>query len=779
MKEFERRMKKSTRKNAISVDFPTLPERDPGHIVPTLNPIFDDKKITKISSGNLHCAALTRDGKVYTWGCNDHGSLGRETTDNEAIPLIAQGLDGEKIVKLFCGGNITLAISTKGYLYMAGTFKGQSGVLGFEAKEKSPTQQTTFVRYKPADEFVVVDVCAGTDHAVLLTIEGYVYCWGSGEAFQLGRKVSERHATSGLYLNRLNLFGIEKIFAGSFHSFAIRKDGTIFSWGLNNFGQCGFNPKDNFIVQPKAIEFFNDKKVKSIAAGFHHTFVLLEDGRIYSFGRADYGQLGLGKLKDSHITEPTLVQIPFKNDHHTILLGKDGSLYTCGFGDSGALGNKKPGDDDEDDWDEFIPYKVTGKELENRQILEIAGDEGFTVTNSDADSSMWPDTTPNINPEGVRVYYRPVDSNEPKGRHYLAKLGETLAYALQHLLWLASDKESSCNCKYCIKNRQRKGIETSAITIKKVPSKKRFIDSSQESSSTEFRSTKRLRESVGNDYHQKTRNFKKKYNTFRIGEIVWVEIQYILNSKNEMIQNEMILEQITHWPAFVRDHNQLTNLTDDDEEEEEEIPSLDSIIQYDLQILFYKDNMRLKQKAILPWLALDSVNFVTEINKIDKNDRTEFMSNFLKAIDYANDATSKTLEPFYSEELISSHHRIIKGILIGSELLKENDYIRVKHNKQQQNIIDVNKSPIFKINYILHNEEIQRIELTGDIFVRVHQDQKDQNVLVKINLSGQEHKIGLGDIAGRFYEKYLDISRCFRIDEYSNNRFQSEFFKEF
>ncbi|RHZ55266.1 hypothetical protein Glove_417g57 [Diversispora epigaea] len=451
MKEFERRMKKSTRKNAISVDFPTLPERDPGHIVvmgnndfgqlgtfnleeeekidddeddddkeikiPTLNPIFDDKKIAKISSGNLHCAALTRDGKVYTWGCNDHGSLGRETTDNEAVPLIAQGLDGEKIVKLFCGGNITLAISTKGYLYMAGTFKGQSGVLGFEAKEKSPTQQTTFVRYKPSDEFVVVDVCAGTDHAVLLTIEGYVYCWGSGEAFQLGRKVSERHATSGLYLNRLNLFGIEKIFAGSFHSFAIRQDGTVFSWGLNNFGQCGFNPKDNFIVQPKAIEFFNDKKVKSIAAGFHHTFVLLEDGRVYSFGRADYGQLGLGKLKDSHVTEPTLVQIPPNNknnikdedsqdvdrmdidddeeddegkkpllckliatgDHHTVLLGKDGSLYTCGFGDSGALGNKKPGDDDDDEWDEFIPYKVTGEELENRRILEIAGGSQHTI----------------------------------------------------------------------------------------------------------------------------------------------------------------------------------------------------------------------------------------------------------------------------------------------------------------------------------------------------------------------------------------------------------------
>ncbi|RHZ55269.1 hypothetical protein Glove_417g58 [Diversispora epigaea] len=466
---------------------------------------------------------------------------------------------------------------------------------------------------------------------------------------------------------------------------------------------------------------------------------------------------------------------------------------------------------------------MSGKKFFRNFVNVIILDDGFTVTRSDANPSMWPDTTPDINSEGVRVYYRPVNSSEAKGQHYLTKLGEALANALckatpnlripkpmlksfpqgyklferirenhdnlpvrrdtylfgshvslkfysprefeEHLLWLASDKESLCNCKYCTKNRQRKETETGATTIMKALSKKRFIDSSQDSPSTESRSTKRPRENVGNGY-QKTQNSKKKYNTFRIGEITWVEVRYILDS-----QNEMIPKQITHWPAFVRDHNQITDLTD-----EEEISSSEPIIQYDLQILFYKENMRLKQKAILPWLALDSTNFVTEINKIDNDDRTELMSKFLKAIDYANDATSKTLEPFYSEEVISPRLRVIKGILIGPELLKENDYIRVKHDKQQQNAINLNKSPIFKIHYILHNEEIQRIELTGDIFVRVHQD---QNVLVKINLSGQEHKIGLGDIAGRFYEKYSDISRCLLIDEYSNNRFQAEFFKEF
>ncbi|CAG8856453.1 14810_t:CDS:2, partial [Gigaspora margarita] len=58
-----------------------------------------DFNIVKISCGSLHVAALTRDRKVITWGCNDK--------------RFTQGLDDSVIVKVICSSNITLALSDK------------------------------------------------------------------------------------------------------------------------------------------------------------------------------------------------------------------------------------------------------------------------------------------------------------------------------------------------------------------------------------------------------------------------------------------------------------------------------------------------------------------------------------------------------------------------------------------------------------------------------------------------------------------------------------------
>ncbi|RIB19981.1 hypothetical protein C2G38_2180442 [Gigaspora rosea] len=40
---------------------------------PTQVVVDDDLHIVKISCGSLHTAALTKDEKVITWGCNDEG----------------------------------------------------------------------------------------------------------------------------------------------------------------------------------------------------------------------------------------------------------------------------------------------------------------------------------------------------------------------------------------------------------------------------------------------------------------------------------------------------------------------------------------------------------------------------------------------------------------------------------------------------------------------------------------------------------------------------------
>ncbi|CAG8577363.1 23981_t:CDS:2 [Dentiscutata erythropus] len=371
---------------------------------PVRIPNLDKFKIVDISVGCLHTVALTRDGKVVTWGCNDHGALGRVTTDEEDkelppnvgrenVPDYAQGLDDVTIVKVACGGSITLALSDDGQLYMAGTFKDKNGVLGFSAKEKKLLQQSTFIRYDSTTKFKIADIATGTDHALLLTTEGFLYAWGSGDAHQLGRRVLARHVRDGLNPEKIAVKGIEKIFAGAYHSFAVAENGPVYAWGMNNYGQCGIETRDEFIRQPIKIDFFKDlPKVQQIAAGEHHSLVLLDDGSIYSFGRADYGQLGIGdaidkddddKIKRQKIGQKVVTPTKIKNlapctfiatgDHHSIAVSSIGGdkVFTWGFGESYALGG---GEEDKKE-----PYLVVGKNLTGRSILAIGGGSQHTV----------------------------------------------------------------------------------------------------------------------------------------------------------------------------------------------------------------------------------------------------------------------------------------------------------------------------------------------------------------------------------------------------------------
>ena len=49
---------------------------------PRLNPNLSASSVgvVQIATGGMHCVALTSDNKIFTWGVNDHGALGRDTS---------------------------------------------------------------------------------------------------------------------------------------------------------------------------------------------------------------------------------------------------------------------------------------------------------------------------------------------------------------------------------------------------------------------------------------------------------------------------------------------------------------------------------------------------------------------------------------------------------------------------------------------------------------------------------------------------------------------------
>ena len=61
------------------------------------------KDIIDISLGSVHCLALTREGKVYSWGGNDKGQLGISNCESKNVPTEVGGIEGTALQYVACG----------------------------------------------------------------------------------------------------------------------------------------------------------------------------------------------------------------------------------------------------------------------------------------------------------------------------------------------------------------------------------------------------------------------------------------------------------------------------------------------------------------------------------------------------------------------------------------------------------------------------------------------------------------------------------------------------
>ncbi|KAI9317993.1 regulator of chromosome condensation 1/beta-lactamase-inhibitor protein II [Dichotomocladium elegans] len=356
---------------------------------------LDDEEICDVVCGGLHTVAITKGGRLWSWGCNDQGAIGRK--GDEYTPGPIESLHGINITKVACGDSVSMALSDSGDLYCWGTFRSAEGQLGFSKGQDVQFEPRIF---EPLAKETIVDIAAGSDHCLALTNHGKVYSWGNGQQFQLGRRVIERRKKNGLEPEPLSLRNIKAIGTGSYHSFAISHTNDLYVWGLNNYEQCGLwsgedgdrrTPTE--VTTPTIVPALKGKgEIKTVVAGEHHSLVLMKSGEVYSFGRADSSQLGLPKELVDKLAFGDNEKSAFKRavglptkipglenvdqiasgSNHAIVRTSDGTAYTWGFGESAALGNGT-----EEDCNE--PCKLTGQKLEGHKVLRVAAGAQHSV----------------------------------------------------------------------------------------------------------------------------------------------------------------------------------------------------------------------------------------------------------------------------------------------------------------------------------------------------------------------------------------------------------------
>lgn len=348
---------------------------------------LDGLEIVQVECGGMHTVALTSSGKVYTWGCNDEGALGRVTSSENGEEFTAglvKDIESVNVVMVSAGDSHTMALSDEGIVYGWGTYRDASGQVGLQA-DGIKHKPTVILSLKSNP---IIKVASGNDHTVALTKEGNIFTWGCAEQGQLGRIMgcfTSRGGRRGLQyiLNPKQVRNKKKlkfkdIFCGSYSTFAVSQDGGVYAWGLNNYGQLGTGDLETLYAPTKvealtSLNSDNDKCV-SIASGQHHTIVLDSSGKVYAMGRAEYGRLGLGE-DAKETTSPVLVAALEWNPICKIACGEavslavssKGDLYSWGFGSCLQLGK---GEDE----DEYSPVKVEGKNLqsEHHEVLGVS-----------------------------------------------------------------------------------------------------------------------------------------------------------------------------------------------------------------------------------------------------------------------------------------------------------------------------------------------------------------------------------------------------------------------
>lgn len=130
---------------------------------PALVPVGSNAtgNIIDISAGGMHSLYLTKNGEVFSFGCNDEGALGRDTS--------AEGAEYEsgkvdlpgKCQKISAGDSHSAFLLENAKVFACGSFRDSHGTMGLNVKGK----QQFPVEVVPGEEFV--DIESGADHLVL------------------------------------------------------------------------------------------------------------------------------------------------------------------------------------------------------------------------------------------------------------------------------------------------------------------------------------------------------------------------------------------------------------------------------------------------------------------------------------------------------------------------------------------------------------------------------------------------------------------------------------
>jgi alpha-tubulin suppressor-like RCC1 family protein len=182
--------------------------------------------VVEVRAGEEHTCARKSDKTVVCWGLNYDGELGDGTKTNRSSPVPVGGLDPD-VTAISCGRWFTCGLHAAGTISCWGA--NDHGQLG---RTTSDTTRPGLV----ANITDAIQVESGNKHACAVTASGRVWCWGGNMYGQLGDGTT---TDSMVPINPSGLGTLNNIAVGAEHSCARGGSGPVYCWGQNAVNQLG------------------------------------------------------------------------------------------------------------------------------------------------------------------------------------------------------------------------------------------------------------------------------------------------------------------------------------------------------------------------------------------------------------------------------------------------------------------------------------------------------------------------------------------------------------
>ncbi|XP_057430235.1 PH, RCC1 and FYVE domains-containing protein 1 isoform X2 [Lotus japonicus] len=337
--------------------------------------------VKNIALGGKHAALVTKQGEVFCWGQGKWGKLGQKIDMDISSPKIVDSLSGIHVKDIVCGEYHTCALTDFGEVYTWG-----NDVCSLDSVDKGRIK-SHWIPHKltgPLDGISISSVSCGEWHTAIVSSCGRLFTYGDGTFGVLGHgdrqsfsKPKEVQSLSGLRAR--------SVACGSWHTAAIVEvmfdrfrynspTGKLFTWGDGDEGRLGHADNGSKLV-PTCVAQLVDYDFVQVSCGRMLTVALTNMGKVFAMGSAKYGQLGNPHARDRAVMvegmlKQEFVKVISSGSYHVAVLTSAGSVYTWGKGENGQLGL---GDTE----DRHTPCFVEA--LRERQVDTITCGPSFTA----------------------------------------------------------------------------------------------------------------------------------------------------------------------------------------------------------------------------------------------------------------------------------------------------------------------------------------------------------------------------------------------------------------